>query len=282
MRTCWLLITLFLFAFRAVASESTVYATEEDHQIFNRYLQYIADKQQTPQTAILATADFFLDVPYVGATLEKEPEGLVVNLRELDCTTFVETVYSLSKTVINGKLTFDAFCDNLRNFRYRGGTIAGYISRLHYTTDWIYDNGEQGLMKDVTREAGGEQAAVSLSFMSSNADKYKQLKDNPAFVEAMVAIEKEVNSRSYYCIPEGQIDACSKNIQDGDMVCFVTTIAGLDISHVGIARWVAGKLTFIHASSSFKKVIVEPRTMQEYTQAISKNKGVMIIRPTFF
>jgi hypothetical protein len=29
--------------------------------------------------------------------LEKEPEGLVVNLREFDCSTFCETVYALPK-----------------------------------------------------------------------------------------------------------------------------------------------------------------------------------------
>ncbi len=41
------------------------------------------------------------------------------------------------------------------------------------------------------------------------------------------------------------------------MVGFVTTVNGLDLSHVGIVYRKAGKLTFIHASTSAaKKVII--------------------------
>ena len=39
-------------------------------------------------------------VPYVGKTLEKnKQEQLVVNLRQLDCTTFVETVLALTRSL---------------------------------------------------------------------------------------------------------------------------------------------------------------------------------------
>jgi len=280
MKTVFLLSFLF-FSKLLFAVEPLLYTTQKDRALFDDYIKNVATKDYTPGELIIATSLYFLDTPYVGATLEKEPEGLVVNLRELDCTTFVETVFALSKTVLEGEHTFDSYCRNLQSFRYRDGKVNGYISRLHYTTDWIVENERKSLTKDITKEIGGEILPVSVSFMSRNADKYRQLKDNPDEIAKISTIEDEINKRTYYYIPENRIDSSSDKVQDGDMVCFVTSISGLDISHVGIAHRVDGKLTFIHASSSSKRVIVEPHTMQEYTQAISKNKGVIIVRPQF-
>lgn len=281
MKLYYLLLTVLLSSVSISASGYKQYVTEQDREIFDKYITYITGEEYTSQEVIMATASFFLDVPYVAATLEKEPEGLVVNLRELDCTTFVETVLSLSKTVLDGTLSFDVFCETLKQFRYRGGVIAGYTSRLHYTTDWIYENSKKGLMKDVTKESGGDPLPVNLFFMSRNADKYKLLKGNPALIADMVTVEKSVNNRSYYLIPKDRIEACRDGIKDGDMICFVTSIAGLDVSHVGIAKWESGRLTFVHASSSLKKVVIQSGTLQEYAQAASKNTGIIVVRPQF-
>lgn len=58
---------------------------------------------------MIHTALFFRGTPYVASTLEKEPEGLVVNLQELDCTTFAETVLALSRTLREENPTFENF-----------------------------------------------------------------------------------------------------------------------------------------------------------------------------
>lgn len=281
MRTICLLFITMCLSISVFAAERKLYSTEQDRQIFDNYISYIKEKELTEREIIMKTADFFLDVPYVAATLEKNPEGLVINLRELDCTTFVETVLSLSKTVAERKLTFEAYCDNLQQLRYRDGKVDGYASRLHYTTDWIRNNEQMGLMKDITNKAGGELLPINLFFMSQNADKYELLKDNSLLIDKMAEIEKEVNEHSYFFIPKDEIESNREQIKDGDMICFVTSIKGLDISHVAIAKWVSGKLTFIHASSSYKKVIVQPGTLQEYCEEIKSNMGIMVIRPTF-
>lgn len=281
MRIACFLISLFIGAPSVFASE-TIYTTEQDRELFAKYIRYIQTEKRNPQEVILATADFFLNTPYVAATLEKDPEGLVVNLRELDCTTFVETVFALSKTVLDGDETFDAFCRNLRLFRYRDGVIDGYISRLHYTSDWIFNNEKNGLVDDVSQKIGGERLPLALSFMSKHADKYPLLKGKTDLIAQIADMEQTINARTYYYIPKDRLEDCSQGIQNGDMIGFVTSIEGLDISHVAIAKWVSGKLTFVHASSSHKKVIVEPRTMNEYLQAITKNTGVVVIRPKFY
>ena len=41
------------------------------------------------------------------------------------------------------------------------------------------------------------------------------------------------------------------------------------------------KLTFIHASTTKKRVIVNEEPLQEYVQGIKRNCGIMIVRPQF-
>ena len=62
-----------------------------------------ADKQATT----LWIARQFLDKPYVAHTLEvNDREQLVVNTRQLDCTTLVETVTALKLCIANDKRTW--------------------------------------------------------------------------------------------------------------------------------------------------------------------------------
>src|SRR5690606_12471803 len=94
--------------------------------------------------------------PYVAHTLEVPgPERLVINLRGLDCVSFVENTLALSRLVRAGVSDFEAFQAEIRALRYRDGAIDGYPSRLHYFTEWIADNERMGRVRDVTPELGG-------------------------------------------------------------------------------------------------------------------------------
>lgn len=278
MKTIFLLFfTCFLCCGQAAEK---VYVTEADRAIFDRYVsEMTADKSLPTGELMVKTARFFLDAPYVAATLEKEPEGLVINLREMDCMTLVENVVALTSTMQSADPSFEAFCKNLQTLRYRNGEIHDYTDRLHYTTDWIFENQRKGIVKDVTPEAGGIAFPVNVSFMSTHPDSYKQLKDNPERTARIALKEKEINARSYYYIPESDINKQAAGIKDGDVVCFVTTIKGLDISHVGVVCRVGDKLTFIHASTTSKKVIVNEAPLQEYVESIKRNSGIMLVRP---
>lgn len=95
-----------------------------------------------------AIGQTLVGTPYVPGTLEVEgPERLVVNLRELDCVTFVENVYALAvlvKTEAPERLANRAGVEGeyeraLRAVRYRNNAISGYPSRLHYFSEWIAD-----------------------------------------------------------------------------------------------------------------------------------------------
>lgn len=261
-------------------STSRLYSTEEDRAIFQSYLSFMAGKEELPiAERIIETAHFFLETPYVAATLEKEPEGLVVNLREMDCTTFVENVLALSRILHRPSPSFEDFCKELQSIRYRNGEISDYTDRLHYMTDWIYENVRQGRVKDITAEVGGVRLPLQLSFMSTHSDAYKPLKGNVARVRKIAEQEKIISRRTYYYLPQDSIEYHASSFRNGDIVCFVTSIAGLDVAHVGYVCHKAGNLTFIHASSTGKKVIINDVSLSNYVKSIKKDIGILLIRP---
>lgn len=275
------LLCCVLLSISCHAEEKADYLPQ-DREIFDAYVEAMQGKEKMPLgDLIVETARFFLGRPYVAATLEKEPETLVINLRELDCTTLVESVMALARTMKSGMPSFDAYCRELRQIRYREGVIGDYTDRLHYFSDWIFENQRKELVEDVTAAIGGDSCRLKLSFMSNHPDKYRQLASNPSRVEAIREKEKEISAReTYACIPEKAVERCGKDgMKNGDIVCFVTNIEGLDISHVGFIYWQGDKLTFIHASSSAKKVIVNPEPLRDYVVKNKRNKGVMIVRP---
>ena len=100
------------------------------------------------------------------------------------------------------------------------------------------------------------------------------------FVKTIIKQESEISARNVYSIiPEERIAALGKEMKDGDIVSFVTDIEGLDISHIGFIYHNKGQLTFIHASSTAKKVIVNPQPLTVYMEKNKRNIGVMIARP---
>ncbi len=277
----FLILFFILFAGSVLNAKSsgadTIYSTRADVEIFNKYIAYIQEKGNLPtDKLVIETAKFFLGTPYVANTLEIEPEGLVINLRELDCTTFVENVFALTLTVKSGVLLFENYCANLKKIRYRGGVIEDYTSRLHYSTDWIYDNELRGNLKDVTRKAGASRLDLNLYIMSKTPETYKQLKGRPDLVEKIVAKEKEISARKHCFIKAKRIDRKWRRIKDGSMVGFVTTIPGIDLSHMAIVYHEGKKLTFIHASSTGKKVMINESSMGEFVLSSKRNTGIVL------
>jgi hypothetical protein len=258
-----------------------VYASAEDTLVFERYIKYMERKGRMPfDWVLMETACFFNGTPYAGGTLELEPEGLVVNLHQLDCFTFVETVIALSRMFFLGERRFVDFCSHLRRLRYRDGEVCGYVSRLHYTSDWMYENERCGLVHRVGSEAGGRPYAFNLNFMSTHSSAYRQLSADTALVIAMAEIERVISRRrNYYYFAEKEIDSLAGKVQNGDVVAFLTSVRGLDVSHVGFITGLPGKLTFIHASSAGKKVMIHQTTLSDYVRASRTCTGIMTARP---
>jgi hypothetical protein len=223
---------------------------------------------------------FLEETPYVAYTLEKDSlEKLVINLRELDCTTFAENCLAISRTIRSGNHSFERFTAELENLRYRNGKLIDYPSRLHYFSDWIFNNEKKKLIADVSKEIAQTLYLNKVDFMSTHPDSYPQLKNNPGFVSEFKKQEEEISSRITFYIPKEKIAKVEDKLMDGDIVGITTNIKGLDISHVGLLVRKAGRIHLMHASSRAKKVIISDNTLEEYLAASKSATGIMVARP---
>lgn len=229
---------------------------------------------------MVAVGKTFMGIPYVAKTLEiGKTESLVINLQGLDCTTFVENVFAFSLILKDGKSDFDSFTKNLEIVRYKNGTLDGYASRLHYFSEWIANNESKGLLKDMTAEIGGAEITKDIDFMSTHRDLYPFLADDGNF-EKIKASEKFLNDQAICVLPQDQIAANEHLIKTGDIIALTTSIAGLDITHTGIAtREQDGRIHLLHASTGSMKVEVSELPLAEYLKKINKNTGIMVARP---
>lgn len=229
---------------------------------------------------ILNVAKSFLDVPYVAGTLEVEgEERLVVNADSLDCTTFVEL--SVARWLaLDDSATFE---QQVQALRYRDGVVDGYLSRLHYFTDWVAENERRGVWHELRGDDGSSvwrNDTLTLSFMSSHVQSYPYLKAHVWAVDSMRAIEKR-----YAQYPVSYIDKAYLNlsprelpIRTGDILALVTSIDGLDVTHLGFAVWRGDKLHLMHASMTHKKVVIDERTLYDYLQSRKSCPGVRVVR----
>ena len=110
------LILLILASFLSCHSPSTHQAAEtgkiiyepRDREILENVLErYSADKEATMSALMIEVGLFFLETPYVAHTLERSEEQLVIDLREMDCTTFAEYCLAISRTIKSGHQTFE-------------------------------------------------------------------------------------------------------------------------------------------------------------------------------
>ena len=253
---------------------------QKDKEILDKVLQLLSKEKNAPTaTLMVKIGTFFKGTPYVAHTLEVTPEQLVVNLREMDCTTYVENCLAIAKTIQSGKNTFDQFVSELQKIRYRGGKIDGYPSRLHYFSDWIYDNQKKGLVKDISKEIANTPYNKTINFMSTHPAAYQQLKDNSQLVQIIAQQEKKISARKMYYIPENKLAKVEAQLQEGDIVGITTNIKGLDIAHTGLLVRVNGRIHLLHESSVAEKVVITKETLEEYLLNSKSATGIMVAQP---
>jgi hypothetical protein len=229
--------------------------------------------------SIVQIGKMFMGTPYVEKTLEiGNKESVVVNLRGLDCTTFVESVMAFNLLLKQKEWKFETFAHNLETIRYRNGILDGYPSRLHYFTDWIRNNEKKGMVKNITLELGGVTVQKAINFMGTHRNLYPFLADNSNYV-AIQKIEKELVNEELCILPQDQIESKEQFIQSGDIIALATSIKGLDVTHTGIAIYQHGRLHLLHASSANGEVEITKEPLIDYLKKIKSNIGIIVARP---
>ena len=242
-------------------------------------------RRQPAETNIpLFFARHFLGIPYVAHTLEAQgDERLVVNTRQLDCTTLVETVTALTQCAYRQQYSWQAYLKALTAMRYRKGVIDRYPSRIHYFTEWITQNSKTSLVTELQQPNPPFMAiqTVDVNYMSNHPESYQALRQHPDYVGEIREMEQRVSGQQFRYIPKARVGRSAelrKVIRDGDIIAITCKKAGLDIAHLGFAVWKKGNLHLLNASQLHKKVVEESMTLWQYLQKHPSHTGIRIIR----
>ncbi len=262
------------------AQHRLVYFTDHDRAVFNALTEGLEDLPESEMgPTMIGVGKAFLGTPYVAKTLEiGDKEMLVVNFRGLDCTTFVENVLALSRLKQENKLRWSPYLDQLEEVRYRKGKLEGYPSRLHYFTDWIRDNEQKGLVRDITEELAGVTVYKDINFMGTHRDLYPFLAEDANYKQ-MRKIEKSLSGEPLTILPQAEVAQREDKMQSGDIVALATDIGGLDVTHTGIAiRMDNGRIHLLHAST-VGEVVISDQPLADYLKGIKRNIGIIVARP---
>lgn len=242
--------------------------------------EVISERPVSTGAFVSAIGMRFVGTPYVAHTLEGPDERLRVNLDELDCTTFVETVAAMALTATEGRSSWRDFVNMLENLRYRSGRLNDYGSRLHYISDWVVENSYRGNLKDMTNIVDGSRLVTkSIDYMTTNRDKYPALKDSLNY-ERMKSVEQGYRNHRFAYVPTSVLKRKETQmlIHDGDIVGLTTNLRNLDVTHMGIVILKEGVPYLLHASSSEGKVTVSDVPFAEFMRRNRQFNGVRILR----
>lgn len=270
----------FLLTVFGLQAQGRVTATEHDKALFEALSAGLSEQPDTAMgPMMIRVGRAFLGTPYVAQTLEAGPdERIVVNLRGLDCTTYVENVLVISRLAKKGKLAWGPYVKGLEEVRYRHGKLDGYPSRLHYFTEWIRDNEAKGLVQDITEEIYGVTFRKDINFMGTHRNLYPLLASDANF-EAIKQTETALSAKPICVLPQEEVAAREALLQDGDIIALATDIDGLDVTHTGIAlRLEDGRIHLLHAST-VGEVVISEQPLADYLKGIKRNTGIIVVRP---
>ncbi|HKI46898.1 MAG TPA: N-acetylmuramoyl-L-alanine amidase-like domain-containing protein [Balneolales bacterium] len=251
------------------------------HTKINRWLHQSLQKEQE-DTTMSDLITFFarkqIGIPYEANMLDKSPiEKLVVDLTGEDCVIYVENTMALTLTALEHDSTISRFSQNLEHLRYRDGKLNGYASRLNYFSDWLLNNQKRGNITILSQKWPGTAKMDSIYFMSTHRYDYPQLIHSDSLFRLIKKRESYLSHDGLRYLPKMFLPRYVSKIHSGDIIAFVTTVAGLDVSHTAIALRSGNFLTFIHANPKHG-VIIEPLGLLPYVLGRKTIKGVIIAR----
>ena len=210
-------------------------------------------------TRIAAVSAQFLGVPYQAQTLigsAMVPEKLVVDLRSVDCFTYLDYVEALRKSS-----TYPGFVQNLVRTRYTGDQVS-FFHRRHFFTDWAAMQPANAL--DVTRQLSEHSQRVTKDL--------NRKADGSPFLAQLGITRRQVDY-----IPSRYVDqAVIDRLRTGDYIGIYTPAQGLDVTHAGI--FINGDQGPMLRNASMRvanmKVVDSP-----FLAYIKSVPGIVVLRP---
>ena len=263
--------------------------TPTNQDIFNAKMQL--PKPLSMAQGIVAVGMTFIGNPYpksnVSIAQKANPgvvvlqpiqkEVLAINLKQFDCVTFVESMIALSQTLRQDNPAYDIFKNYLSRVRYRNGMV-DYAARLHYFSDWLYENEKNGLIQNVTKEIGGEIFNKEVFYMSLKRDTFYGNMADPTTFNTVKSIEEAITKREKWYIPKEKVAAIESKLKEGDILGITNVTEGMDMAHTGIVTWQNGRAYMLHASSQFHQVMITDVPLVDYLLRNKLQSGIMVGR----
>lgn len=208
--------------------------------------------------------------PYGSGGKGVGPEELLLNLEQMDCMTAIENLLALHLARQRGDTSLAGFAQTLLAVRYQTTPPCVWEDRYHYLTHSF-----------MSWEAWGSWLPIGIpdsrpvAYISHNRSKYAGFRD----WKRIQRVEEQLSTRPRYYIPTEQLQAWLPALRNGDIIAFISTEVGLDVSHVGLFFWEGEKPTFAHASLTAKKWVYGEDLCAYLDRRRAKVCGITVFRP---
>ncbi len=227
-----------------------------------------------------------MGTPYKGFTLEIDDrvEAPSANFEGVDCWTFFEISLGFAR-MLRAKEGPYVPADLLRMIeldRYRHGRCTGeYLSRLHFLEELFADNEKRGLVTNITARLPSAERMEhrDIHEMTTMWKSYRYLRNNPALLTGMAQIQEQDSDLPVYHVPKNRVAAAEPYLRNGDIIAVTSRDTAGYTSHVGLAyRDANGVLRFMHASSRYRKVVLDDE-LSAYLADKGDDAGIVVARP---
>ncbi|RMF49717.1 MAG: DUF1460 domain-containing protein [Bacteroidetes bacterium] len=211
-------------------------------------------------------------LPYGSGGAGLKAHEILLNLSQMDCMTAVENILALHLARQSPNPTPETFAFYLAQVRYSTIPPCRWEDRLHYLTHSFLVWEERGFGSWLPI---GRPDPRPIHYLSAHRQKYPGFTDW-AYIQK---VEARLSRHPRYYIPTAEVQAWLPLLQDGDLIAFVSTEEGLDVSHVGVFFWEGTKATFAHASLKARRWVVGEDLCAYLDKRRSKVAGIAVFRP---
>lgn len=253
-------VVIIVVCFFASIVHAQVKITAGSYTILMKILSQQNGLSQSQQQAekVEVITQSLIGTPYNKHTLNQSQstlETLVVNLKAMDCMTFIEYTEAFKRSE-----SYDQFMTNLANIRYIDQKIS-FNNRRHFFSDWTQE--PNPIAWDITQQISPHTVTVNKTLNLNNQGE--------RFIAGV-----SVKNRAINYIPVRFVDDNVINhLKTGDYIGIYSKNRGLDVSHVGIIIKQGDKTLFRNASSLKGSLKVSDTELKHY---LTGKQGVLIFR----
>ncbi|MFX0581239.1 DUF1460 domain-containing protein [Nocardia nepalensis] len=184
-----------------------------------------------------------------------QPEQLVIDLRRVDCFTYLDYVEALSRSTDR-----DQFVANLIETRYTDGRVE-FGQRKHFFSDWSH-----------TARIAATDITATLSPAAVTIGKHLNARaDGGNYLPGLPVVDRDITY-----IPSSAVDdKVIGQLRTGDYIGAYADQPGLDVTHVGIFVMTPTGPVFRNASSlaDNDKVVDSP-----FADYVRSTPGIVVLR----